>query len=98
MRFTFNKHHILHAMHVTILSCRGIYYSFASRPSLDLAVQPLGLPLPPELLALTGALQGVLQRIISRRMVEPQRRFFDLHRMYTNRHIARVRFLAGDDY
>jgi hypothetical protein len=33
----------------------------------------------------------VLRRIISRRMVEPQRRFFDLHRLYMNKHIARVR-------
>ena len=35
-------------------------------------------------------MQGVLRRIISRRMVEPQRRFFDLHRLYMNKHIARV--------
>lgn len=34
--------------------------------------------------------QGVLRRIISRRMVEPQRRYFDLNRMYMNKHIARV--------
>jgi hypothetical protein len=40
-------------------------------------------------------LQGVLRRIISRRMVEPQRRFFDLHRLYMNKHIARVRRAAG---
>jgi hypothetical protein len=38
-----------------------------------------------------GVAQGVLRRIISRRMVEPQRRFFDLHRLYMNKHIARVR-------
>jgi hypothetical protein len=39
---------------------------------------------------LFAAVQGVLRRIISRRMVEPQRRFYDLHRMYMNKHIARV--------
>lgn len=40
--------------------------------------------------AAAAAAQGVLRRIISRRMVEPQRRFFDLHRLYMNKHIARV--------
>ncbi|WIA29249.1 hypothetical protein OEZ86_011757 [Tetradesmus obliquus] len=69
----------------------GIYYSFASPPHLDIAVRPLGTPLPAEFDGgIAGALQGVLRRIISRRMVEPQRRFFDLHRLYMNKHIARV--------
>eukprot|EP00775_Hariotina_reticulata_P011067 gene11067-11223_t len=69
---------------------RGIYYSFATPPKLDIAVRPLGVALPPEFLGLGRALTALLQRIINRRLVEPQRRFFDLQRMYTNKHVARA--------
>jgi hypothetical protein len=75
--------------------CRGIYYSFAAPPQLDIAVRPLGVALPHEFLGLGRALTALLQRIINRRLVEPQRRFFDLQRMYTNKHVARVGFLPA---
>eukprot|EP00879_Flechtneria_rotunda_P003976 GHRR01004216.1.p2 GENE.GHRR01004216.1~~GHRR01004216.1.p2 ORF type:complete len:346 (+),score=112.74 GHRR01004216.1:4945-5982(+) len=68
---------------------KGIYYSFTHPPDLDIAVRPLGMPLPPGLSRLTGALRGVLSNIINKRIVEPERRFFDLHQMYLDKHIAR---------
>lgn len=70
--------------------CRGVYYSFTSPPHLDVAVRPLGLPLPSVVPGVDTALRGVLNKLISRRLVEPQRRYIDIHRIYMNKHIARV--------
>lgn len=72
--------------------CSGMYYSFTSAPHLDVAVRPLGLPLPSVMPGVDTALRGVLSKLISRRMVEPQRRYLDIHRIYLNKHIARVRW------
>jgi hypothetical protein len=69
-----------------------MYYSFTSPPHLDVAVRPLGLPLPSVMPGVDTALRGVLSKLISRRMVEPQRRYLDIHRIYLNKHIARVRW------
>lgn len=70
--------------------CRGVYYSFTSPPHLDVAVRPLGLPLPSVFPGVDTALRGVLSKLVGRRMVEPQRRYLDVHRIYLNKHIARV--------
>jgi hypothetical protein len=40
------------------LACSGIYYSFATPPHLDIAVRPLGTPLPAEF---DGGIAGALQ-------------------------------------
>jgi Ca2+-dependent lipid-binding protein len=67
-----------------------VFYSFTSPPHLDVAVRPLGLPLPSVVPGVDTALRGVLSKLIGRRMVEPQRRYLDIHRIYLNKHIARV--------
>jgi Ca2+-dependent lipid-binding protein len=67
-----------------------MYYSFVGPPHLDVAIRPLGLPLPSILPGVDTALKGVLSKLINRRMVEPQRRYLDIHRIYMNKHIARV--------
>jgi hypothetical protein len=72
-----------------------MYYSFVGPPHLDVAVRPLGLPLPSILPGVDTALKGVLSKLINRRMVEPQRRYLDIHRIYMNKHIARVRDAGG---
>jgi hypothetical protein len=56
-------------------------------------VHPLDLPGGAGLPGVDTALRGVLSKLITRRLVEPQRRYFDLARMYANKHVARVRVL-----
>jgi len=88
------QHHIIAypaMLCICLMSCRGVYYSFTSPPHLDVAVRPLGLPLPSVVPGVDTALRGVLNKLISRRLVEPQRRYIDIHRIYMNKHIARVR-------
>lgn len=46
-----------------------------------------------ELPGLVGHLRTHLQRIITRRLVEPHRRYLDLQRIYRNKHLQRVRAL-----
>jgi len=48
-----------------------------------------------ELPGIVGALRSLLARIIRKRMVEPQKKFFDMQRMYTNRHVKRVSGLSS---
>ncbi len=43
-----------------------------------------------ELPGLVGHLRTHLQRIITRRLVEPHRRYLDLQRIYRNKHLQRV--------
>jgi hypothetical protein len=55
-------------------------------------VHPLGASrLLSELPVIVTALRALLARVLRRRMVEPQRRFFDLQRHYNLRSIKRVR-------
>lgn len=44
-------------------ACRGVYYSFTSPPHLDVAVRPLGLPLPSVVPGVDTALRGVLTKV-----------------------------------
>ncbi|KAI8477037.1 MAG: hypothetical protein J3K34DRAFT_516008 [Monoraphidium minutum] len=70
---------------------KGVYYSFAGEPELDIAARPLGASrFSSELPGIVGALRGLLLRVIRRRLVEPNRRFFDAQRMYVNRHVKRA--------
>lgn len=73
--------------------CRGIYYGFASEPTFDIAARPLGVSISNELPGLVTAVRQLLGRLIMRRMVEPDKRFFDVQRMYHNRHVHRVRLM-----
>ncbi|GFR48262.1 hypothetical protein Agub_g10127 [Astrephomene gubernaculifera] len=70
---------------------KGIDYSFAAPPEFDIQASPLGyIQLHGELPGLVANLRGLLQRIINRRLVEPNRRFLDLQRIYRNKHLQRV--------
>ncbi|KAG2430759.1 hypothetical protein HYH02_013598 [Chlamydomonas schloesseri] len=70
---------------------KGIDYSFATPPEFDIQASPVGyLNLHGELPGLVGHLRTHLQRIITRRMVEPHRRYLDLQRIYRNKHLQRV--------
>ncbi|GBF93753.1 hypothetical protein Rsub_06085 [Raphidocelis subcapitata] len=70
---------------------KGIYYSFARQPELEVGVHPLGASrLLSELPVIVTALRALLARVLRRRMVEPQRRFYDFQRHYTLRSVKRA--------
>ncbi|GIL85369.1 hypothetical protein Vretifemale_13907, partial [Volvox reticuliferus] len=67
---------------------RGVDYSFAAPPEFDIQASPVGyLNLRGELPGLIHSLRSLLQRVINRRLVEPERRYLDLQRIYKNKHV-----------
>jgi hypothetical protein len=48
-----------------------------------------------ELPGLAGSLRSLLQRILNRRLVEPNRRYLDVQRIWRNKYVARVRLRAA---
>lgn len=58
-------------------------YSFSATPDFDLGFKPLGLPAGALTIpGLTAAIRWRLLKLVTRRLVEPQRRTLDVRRLY----------------
>ncbi|GIL55614.1 hypothetical protein Vafri_11117, partial [Volvox africanus] len=70
---------------------KGVDYSFAAPPKFDIQASPVGyLNLRGELPGVIQGLRTLLQRVIDKRLVEPERRYFDIQKIYRNKHVQRV--------
>ena len=81
---------------MVLVSPRGIQYSFLQEPDLDLVVRPLGAAsFASEMKFIVKMVRDLLAGLITKRLVEPERRTVDMGRIYRNRHVARVRGEGG---
>ncbi|GAX81770.1 hypothetical protein CEUSTIGMA_g9198.t1 [Chlamydomonas eustigma] len=69
---------------------KGVEYSFLQEPEFEIQASPLGLSgFAGELPGLINTLRNALLKAMSKKIVEPNRRYFDVQKVYLNKFVAK---------